>query len=281
MKAHYDAYVRARLLCETEYEKAANAALAEAPTIGAPVAIDKAVAALRRADTSCHPELRQCVVELCDALFRSIGLQTSVEKHGASGGQRGAVLDYLDHPLNNRWWLEDEFAKVRALPTEEVKLARLEVLRTWEDPGPGSFYDDIGNVAKSPHVIRGPWINTDPTMRRNPNPDFMWWDDGRSRVRPSWISKMDWPIGLRYDGVEPTARYVVRTTGCGQCLLRVNGVRVVPTRDGQKIGEIKEFPVPPKLYANGTIVLTFDRPHEPGINWRYTSRLCEVWLLKQ
>ncbi|MFV2067760.1 MAG: hypothetical protein ACC645_12370 [Pirellulales bacterium] len=280
LKAHYDAYVRQRLLHESRYEDQANAALARAAAIGSDAAIDQALAALAQADQSCHPTLRKQVVELCDALFHSIGFQTSVVKYGASGAQRGAVLDFLDHPLNNRWWLEDEFAKVRQLPTEVEKVARIDLLRMWEHPGPGSFYDDIGNVAKSSHVIRGEWINTDPTMRRNPNPDFMWWDGGRSRLRPSWISKMDWPIGLRYEPIDPSASYSVRTTGHGQCLLRVNGTRVEPIVDGRDVGQIKEFLLPRKLYKQGRIELTFDVPREPGVNWRYTSRLNEVWLIR-
>ena len=167
------------------------------------------------------------------------------------------------------------------MSSPEKKQARLRTLYTWENPGPGSYYDDIGNVAKSDHVMRGEWINTDPKMVRNPNPDFMWWDNGRTRHRPSWVAKMDWPIGLRYDTIDPQASYVVRTTGFGQCLLRVNGKRVQPTLDGKGIGEIKEFPIPQHCYQDGSIVLTFDVPHEPGINWRRASRLSEVWLLKQ
>ena len=282
LRAHYDAYTRHRLLYESGLEREANAALSEAGTLGADPAMDRALAVLKRADTTrCRPDLCARVEELCRALFHSIGLQTSVEKYQASGAERGAVLDYLDYPLNNRWWLEDEIAKVRAMPTEKEKIARLEVLRTWEEPGPGSFYDDIGNVAKSPHVIRGEGINTDPNMERNPTPDFMWWDAGKRRVRQSWVSKMDWPLGLRYEGLEPTATYVARTTGYGQCLLRVDGVRVEPTLDGKDVGEVKEFPVPKELYRDRSIVLTFDVPSEPHLNWRLQSRLTEVWLIRR
>ncbi|KPL10535.1 hypothetical protein AMJ85_05555 [candidate division BRC1 bacterium SM23_51] len=282
LRAYYDAYTRHRLIYETELEQQANDALAEAATLGADAAMDKALAILKRADTErCRPQWRARVVDLCDELFHSIGLQTSVEKYHASGAERGAVLDYLDFPLNNRWWLEDEIAKARATTTEKEKLARLDMVRTWENPGPGSFYDDIGNVAKSPHVIRGEGINTDPNMERNPNPDFMWWDSGKRRVRQSWVSKMDWPLGLRYDGLAPEATYVVRTTGYGQCLLRVDRVQVKPTVDGKDIGETKEFPVPKELYEDGSIVLTFDAPFEPHLNWRVQSRLSEVWLIKR
>lgn len=108
----------------------------------------------------------------------------------------------------------------------------------------------------------------------------MWWDEGMARVRQSWVSKMDWPVGLQYTDLDTSAEYILRTTGYGQCLAKINGERVYPTIDGKEIGEIKEFPIPKILYKNSTITLTFDVPHEPGINWRKQSRLSEVWLIK-
>jgi hypothetical protein len=280
LRANYDAHVRHRLIYESGLEDQANEALAEAPTRGADAVVETALGILKRAETERRrPELRERIEELCEDLFRSIGLQTSVERYQASGAERGAVLDFVDYPLNNRWWLEDQFAEIRKLPSEEEKLTRLELIRTWENPGPGSFYDDIGNVAKSPHVLRGESPDTDPKMIRNQNPDY--WEGGRKRSRQSWFSKMDWPIGLRYDGLDPTARYAVRTSGFGECLLRIDGERVPPTIDGKEIGEFKEFPVPQHLLADGTLVLTFDVPHEPHLNWRQQSRLTELWLLRR
>jgi len=82
------------------------------------------------------------VDELCQALFDSVKLQTSVKRFQASETERGCVLDFVDYPLNNRWWLEDEFTAIRKMPTEAEKIARLDALAHWEHPGPGSYYDD-------------------------------------------------------------------------------------------------------------------------------------------
>lgn len=282
LKAHYDSYIRGRLIHEEKLEAEANDLLAIAAQIGIDQAMDGALAIFAKADTeSPRQETRAAIFDLCERLNQSIGYQSSVEKYGANNAQRSAVLDFVDFPLNNRWWYEDQFKEIRALASNAEKLERLNVIATWENPGPGSFYDDIGNIAKSTHVLRGESLSTDPLMRRHMNPDFMWWDNGRSRLRQSWVSKMDWPIGLRYDDLDAEAEYVVRTTGLSQCLLRVNGERVQPTLDGKGIGEIKEFPVPKSLYPDGTIILTFDVPEEPGINWRNASRLTEVWLIKK
>jgi hypothetical protein len=282
LRSAYDACIHRRLLYETELEKQANAVLAQARQAGVEHAMDDAGRILARATTEpAAPELRRRVVELCDALFRSIGLQTSVKKYQASGAERGAILDYIDYPLNNRWWLEDEFAKIRAMGSEEQKRQRLEEIRTWEDPGPGSFYDDVGNVAKSPHVVRGESWNTDPLLVRNPTPGFWWWDDGFSRQRLSWQVSMDWPLAVRYEQIDPNAAYVIRITGYGEALTRINQQRVTPTIYGRGIGEIKEFPVPGEAVRSGQITVTWDVPNEAHLNWRQQSRLTEIWLLKK
>ncbi len=282
LRSVYDAYVRRRLLYETQLEREANASLTRARQVGSDVAMNDARQILERATTEPPaPELRRRIGELCDALFRSIGLQTSVSKYKASGPERGAILDYVDYPLNNRWWLEDEFTKIRAMDLEEAKRRRLEEIRTWEDPGAGSFYDDVGNVAKSPHVVRGEDWNTDPLMERNPNPGFWWWDNGFSRRRLSWQVSMDWPIAVRYEQIDPNAEYVVRVTGYGEALTRVNQQRVSPTVYGRGIGDVKEFAVPPEAMQSGQITVTWDRPNEEHLNWREQSRVTEIWLLKK
>jgi hypothetical protein len=285
LRACYDRYTRQRLLYETKLEAEANEKLLRARHIGADQAIQGALQTLQRADTHpILPELADRIAQLCEDLFQSIGLQTSVERYQASGLERGAVLDFLRYPLNNRWWLEDELAKAGEMASEEERIARLEAIARWENPGPGCFYDDIGHIARSPRVVRheklaGPLLDMDHT----PLPGVMWWVDRHplARARQSWMTDEAWPAAIVYPQVDPNADYLVRTTGCGDCLLRVNGVRVAPTLDGRQIGEIKEFPIPRGLYRNGVITLTFDPTFEPHLNWRVQSRLTEVWLIKR
>jgi hypothetical protein len=282
LRATYDAYVRRRLIHETELEAQANALLEEAPKRGADNTMTAAMAVLNDAVTHpAAPELRQRIIDLCDELFHSIGLQSSVKKYFAIGAERGAVLDFIDSPLNNRLWLEDQFAEIRQFGSEEEKCRRLHEIATWENPGPGSFYDEVGNVAKSPHVVRievwGPGVD----LENRHGPTFWGWGGKTSRGRLSWQVTM-WPERMVYDGIDPAATYVVRATGYKQALLRINGVRIQPTLYGQKTGEIKEFPVPPELLKDRRLVLTWDKPEgEESLNWREHSRLAEVWLIKK
>ena len=282
MRAYYDAYTRHRLIYETSLEREAMAVLGRAKASGPGRVMDGAMAVLRRADgTPCRPAWRRRIVELADTLFKLIQYQTSMKRFHASGLERGCVLDFLDHPLNNRWWLEDEFAKIRKMRDREEKLARLAVIATWENPGPGSFYDDVGHVGKSPRVIRGEGMNTDPEVMRHENASHAWWDGGMSRKRLSWQHHMRWPVGMMYEGLDPAARYAIRIMGQGESRLRANGVALTPTTDSRGIGAFREFPVPPDLTSSGQLRLTWDDIDESHLNWRKQSHVAEVWLLKK
>jgi hypothetical protein len=280
LRANYDAYLRHRLVNETRLESRANAVLANSRSLGANKAMEGASSVLNRAVTQpTSVELRTRISDLCNMLFHSIGLQTSVQQYYATGEERGAVLDFVDYPLNNRWWLEDQFKIISALDSEDEKHRRLLQLAAWERPGPGSFYDDLGNIAKSPHVVDC-YPGDGPELEEHPTPTFWWWDQGKSRARLSWQVTL-WPPAVVYEGLDPNAEYVVRSTGYGQALLRINGEQVEPTINGTQMGEFKEFPVAPRFVKSRKLVLTWDRPvGEEKLNWRQQSRLAEVWLLK-
>ena len=280
MRANYDAYVRRRLIAEESQEDAAEAVLRSARELGSDEAMRRAEAILARGEESPDPELRQKVVDLCEALWQSVQLQTSVEKYQASGLERGAVLDFIDRPVNDRWWLEDELARVRRMPTETEKIAWLVTLGEWEHPPAGSYYDDIGNVAASPRVLRGEALLTDPLFERSPNPFFMWWDDGFSRAKLAWQCNIHWPLGIVYRDIDRSATYTVRVTGHRRLALRVNGHLVEPTVDSEEIGEFRVYPVPENLTATGTLTITFDDVDAGNVHWREYSRVNEVWLLK-
>ena len=37
----------------------------------------------------------------------------------------------------------------------------------WTNPGPGGFYDDLGNLTRQPHLVRGPGFEEDPAYFRS------------------------------------------------------------------------------------------------------------------
>ena len=127
-RAYYDAYIRHRLIYETELEAQAMDVLKNAKQLGSLAAIDKAEAILERAETQkVATDLRQRVFELAEALFQSIRMQHSVKKYHS---QRYANLDDIDNPLNDREDMEEDFAKIRRRGSEQERLAKITKITT-------------------------------------------------------------------------------------------------------------------------------------------------------
>ena len=271
MRAYYDTYVKRRKVYEQKLERQANAVLEKASEIGALKSMETALNIVNEADKSpISPELRQKVVDYCEAMFKSIGMQTSVPKYQASGAERGAILDFLDYPLNNRWWLADEFEKIKKMTNEKEQLARLDVIAKWENPGPGSFYDNISDLSKGPRV----------KTRTEDATDVLWTNNGMSRLRLSSQLFQNFPR-LDYADLDPKAMYTIRISGYGEALLRVDGVRIAPILYNKGIEEFKEFQLSPQYVSDGKIEVTFDEPEESHLNWRQHSKVFDIWLLKK
>lgn len=271
MRAYYDTYVKRRKSYEQNLEKEANQILLQAKEIGLDKAMDLALAKVNQADKErISPELREKIVNYCEALFQSIGMQTSVPKYQASGYERGAILDFIDYPLNNRWWLSDEFEKIKKMPTEAQKWDRIQVLATWENPGPGSYYDNISDLSKGPRV----------KTRTEDATDVLWENNGMSRKRLSTQLFQNFPQ-LEYSDLDPNGHYFIRISGFGEALLRVDGERLEPTLYQKGFEEFKEFPLSPKYVSDGKIAVSFDQPEESHLNWRQHSKVFDIWLIKE
>jgi hypothetical protein len=271
LRAYYDQYTRLRLIREQELEKQANTILASASPGTITKSMDAALATVNKGDQEpIARDIYKHIVELSDALYTSIGFQTSTEKHKPRSPERGVVMDFVDYPLNNRWWLADEFEKIKKMDDPEKQLARLKTIALWENPGHGSYYDDISSVAKGPRVKT---ISDDAT-------DVAWWDNGKSRKRLSFQLFQREPE-LDYDNLDPRARYIIRVAGEGDALLRVDGRRLSPVVYNKEPETFKEWIVPLSLTQDGKISVTFDGPEESGLNWRKQSKISDIWLLKQ
>lgn len=268
MRAYYDAYIQERLVYEKDLEATAYEILNTAESIGANKAMENALAHIRKADTEfVSQELKKKVVQYAALLFQSIGAQTSVVKYNARNAERGAVLDFIDYPLNNRWWLEDEFKKVGLLKTEKEKLERLRFISNYETPGAGSFYDNISS-ADAQHITS----ETDDAI------DYLWENDGLSRKRLS-TQLFQFTPSLDYHALETDTDYIIRVSGYGEALLRANGERLQPTKYEKGFEQFKEFPLSRELIKEGSLKITFDKPNEEHLNWRKQSRVTDVWLL--
>lgn len=280
LRAYYDALVRERFVYEEELEQQANAVLQKSKELGSAVVIDSVKNILNRSDTYFQDDpWKDRIYSLADDLFREIGYQSSVPVYRAKNPERSAVLDFIDRPLNNRWWIESEFERISGWP-ETKKAERLVQMGNWETPGTGSFYDDVGNVYKSPRVVKLNAPDNDPLFELSDNPGFDWWEDGYSKARLSWMSSMRWPV-MQYHGLDPDARYTIRLTGVGEFYTHADGKALEPVTERKETGEMVELRVPPSLTRDGALSLTWQTKDESHLNWRQHSRLNEIWLIKK
>ena len=270
MRAYYDAYIQQRLAYERKLESEANNILAKAKIVGADKSMDLALTHVQLADKEfVAQDLKHIAIKYIDDLYKSVGLQTSVKLYNAAGAERGCVRDFIDYPLNNRWWLEDQFKKIKELKSENEKLTRLDCIRNYENPGAGSFYDNISST-DAKHV----------TSETEDAIDYLWENDGISRKRMS-TQLFQFTPELHYTKLDPNANYLIRVSGYGEALLRANGERLKATKYEKGFEQFKEFPLPKALIKDGKLKLTFDKPDEEKMNWRDQSRVTDVWLLKQ
>ncbi len=286
-RAYYDAYTRARLVAETGDEQAALARLSEAPRTGSLSAMAEAEAILdSAAGRRPFAALRDRVFTLAEALFQSIRMQLSVPLYKAIAVGRGANLDTIDMPLNDRPWLKQRFAELRKMPDESDRLKGIDAIVNWTNPGPGGFYDDLGDLARQPHLLRGPGPERDPAFLESSLVSFSY----RPEYRKSWWtyaeSLNDAPLEMRYIGLDPAAHYKVRVVYAGdspntRIRLVANGkVEVHPLL--QKPSPVRpiEFDIPAEATAAGELVLQWRREPALGGNGR-GCQVAEVWLIKK
>lgn len=286
-RAYYDAYLRQKLIEEAALEERAMEALRMARRIGPQRAIKEAAAILAERDT--HPaaaDRRARVFELAEALFQSIRMQLSVERYRAIAVGRGANLDTIDLPLNNRLWLEKRFGELLAVDDDAARLRGIHEILHWTDPGPGGFYDDLGDPDRQPHLVRPKSYEQDPGFLESPTVGFRY----DPQWRRSWWTHVDGlyetPITLRYPNVDPDAAYKVRVVYAGDNfhaqvrLEATGGVEVHPFRPKPSPVRPIEFDLPREATRTGTLELTWRATPGRGGPGR-GCQIAEVWLLKR
>jgi hypothetical protein len=286
MRAYYAYFTRNRLLYENDLERQALEKLKQANQLGVAQTLNEAREILARATT--HPSDPELIAKLNafgEELFQEIGLQTSVPKYKAANSQRGAILDFLDYPLNNRWWLEDQFDKIAALPSSTEQLKRIDVVANWENPGDHGYYDVIGHVGKSPRVAKlllgGDAIRHEQKL---PTPTQRWLAERRNGIRQAWHIYLDSvPSGITYNDLDTSAPYIVKLFSQRDSPLVIDGVKAKLLSVGETYDKVTEqiFEVPREASKDGHITLTWEELDEKHLNWRFRHYVTDIWVMKQ
>lgn len=315
-RAYFDAFVRRRLLDETAHVEQARSQLAVMLGVGwgaVPLGIGSPPAErppngqdpeplLANAQATLEQvmvrpaagELRTRIMELGAALFQSIRMQLSVERYYGEAVERAANLDTLDSPVTDVMWLRRQILDIRKMDDPMAQIAAVHSLLFRTDPGPGGFYDQLGNVSNRPHLVLGPKSRKDADFRQSPQIGFLYPDVLQDKVPIAWKcwagSLYDAPLTMQYRNLDPKMQYKVRVVYMGRRfkigLMANDTIQIHPY-----IGEIapgerhrlqlpapQDFPIPQEATANGELKLSWTR--EPGLGGSGTGcNVAEVWLI--
>ena len=223
--------------------------------------------------------------ELAEDLFVSVRMQLSVPLYDAIAVDRGANLDTIDVPLNDRLWLRDQFARLRSLESDADRISGIEAILHRTDPGPGGFYDDLGNLRLQPHLVHSTDYAADPDFRHSSLVGF----GSRAGWPLAWCQNAqtlhDAPLQMHYDGLDPKAHYKVRVVYAGDSfhnLIRLDAEEY-QVHDWFKKADPPvpvEFDVPLSATADCKLTLTWRQEPGKGANGR-GCQVAEVWLIRK
>jgi hypothetical protein len=284
LRALYDDYVQKRARAEIAAEQKAIDTLRDSAGRDLRGALAEARAAL--AESGRHPDLEALRARL-DAfgplLFKLIGIQLDVKRFNAMNPERGAILEFLDTPLNNREWWMAELDKVE----EELKTGTLDEAETrnrvlalcaWDTAPAGGFYDDLGHVGLQPHLVRENAWEKDPGGVSTAMVEFM-----RPAVgwRLSWADQAQTlfgtPLRMHYAGLDPAKPYTVRVVYTGRfrstMKLTADGTQEVhgPLAQPKPTAPL-EFTIPREATEDGSLDLQWDLVEGRG------CQVAEVWV---
>ena len=291
-RAYYDAYIRARLIYETSLEEQARDEMRLAVSRGSLRAIDRAVDMLDQAlDHPVAGAWRTRIFQLGEALFQTIHMQLSVPLYRAQSEVRGANLDGIDFPLSNGPWLKERLAELRSLPDETSRLAGIDTLLRWCDPGPGGIYLDLGAGNPSPYVVSGLPYEKDPAGLFSPTRKYAY----RKSSHPLRLAQHgftgtlnDQPFQLHFPNLDPLGRYQVRMLYAQQpshhpaVMLRLDagdGIEVHPYLAKPTPVVPLTFDIPVEATRGGELTLTWRREPDKGGNGLGCD-VSELWLIK-
>ena len=295
LRAYYDAYIRERLIHETALESEAREVLRDAAKAGSQEKIEAAQSVLNQ--TWAKPvaqDYKERCWTIADHLFEAIGSQTSVKKHKAAPG-RGDFMDYIDTPLSNVIWLLSQFERIQQAEDEQARLVLINQLLNWDNPGPGGFYDNLGQSVDTSRLTKYPAWEEDPGSLRSPQVSFAAGLRGQEWVHTvravgfdgiaiplAWMNQIttlyETPLSVVYENLDPHSSYVLRVayTGRFQAKIRLTADDKFQIHEMRETGTtpISEFPIPHEATRDGRVKLTWTCAEgERG------TQVAELWLI--
>ncbi|MCX6620610.1 MAG: hypothetical protein NTY38_05955, partial [Acidobacteria bacterium] len=186
---------------------------------------------------------------------------------------------------NDRLWLKQQFDTLRKSDEAERRKG-IDAILNWTNPGPGGFYDDLGDTRRQPHLVGGEGWERDPAFWKTPLIGFAYHPGWRKSWRDDAESLHDEPLRMRYTGLDGASGYKIRVVYAGDMLGRskirmlAGGVEVHGLMAKPQPVQPLEFEIPAAAIHNGALEITWYREKGLGGNGR-GSQVSEVWLIRK
>lgn len=271
-RACYDAYLQERLRTETAEQQAALRVLQDASRLGVPAAIARANQRLNAPLPGSVIALRDRVFALGGELFHDIGLQLSTSLYGAAGWERGANLDRIGIPLNDRIWLQKQLSAVESLPETARPSAVAGIVAHYQTPADG-YQDDLGFPQREPHLVRGPAYADDPEMFLSAIDGVAdhTSEDGWNWAQLTYAEALyEQPLQMHYTQLSPAKHYHLQVVYAGEDYavpLRLTANHVIelqPFTQRKTNPQVVEYDLPVSATAAGSLLLEWTRPKGIG-----------------
>lgn len=249
--------------------------------------IDEAIVILRKCSvTQVAPTLRTRISELGYALLQSIHQQLAVERFQGEAVDRGAPLDTIDHPVTDGPYFLKQLRKMSAIEDQEEKIDAIRSLLNRTNPGPGGFYDELGNMNNRPHLVienaegdfdfrRSPHVGTNYPDHMGANAPMAW---------KHWVESLyEAPLKMHYTGLDPNVDYSLQVVVSGDSrgvktrLVANDLIEIHPWEMRPWPPAPQSFTLPRAATSSGELRLTWTREAGLGGNGR-GCQVAEVML---
>lgn len=219
LRACFDYYQQQRYLYEQALEQEALKLLSVCGETDTGTCIADASNILNRAKTNkILPDLAAKINALADLLFEHIGAQLTVSRHHACDWDRGAFVECLNIPLNDRRYILSKLDEAQKLSGAQ-RLAAVKSIVCRTDPGPGGFYDNFGSKESWRRLENHDNYKKDPGFFKTPLLSFLMPpphdEDDKLNVPLAWRQNVytlyQTPLFINYEGLDSGANYVIRT----------------------------------------------------------------------
>ena len=216
-------------------------------------------------------------------------------------GMRSDGIFNLEHDFIGLGWLSRQLSRALAA-TSDTKREMLEMIKDYENPGEGGFYDNLGTYNNAPNVVFGyPYDHGQPYVSQ------MLSEGNRPSQRSMHFTQdEEQGVTLHYQDLDRQANYKIRCTLIRPWYQERYSMRMNQTcesiyADDVLIGENVKLPlqmsdfftfdIPQTLTKDGELVIRFQKSEEVASGdrvsveqWRnsggWGTIVSEVWLIK-